>query len=629
MDAQLVVDALCNAGFDPEWKRVETESDFLAALRDPPDIILCDYALPMFDGLQALKLLRGSGSNVPLIIVSGTIGEETAVATMKHGAADYLLLKKHRLARLGSAVSHVLEQSRSRRQHQQAEEALRQSEARFAKAFRSNPAAMCITTIKDGRFIEVNERYEDLSGYSRRELIGRTAVELAFWNDPAEGALLVERLRNHSFVRDHETQFRRQSGRVLDVLISMELIEFPGEQEPVLISMFADVTGQKALETRLLRAQRMESIGTLASGVAHDLNNVLGQIMMSVSLLRRDMAAEQREEFISTIERSAERGAEIVKQVLTFGRGVEGERKPLSVDVLVNELIKMLGGTFPKHIAIENSIGAGIWPVIGDATQLHQVLLNLCINARDAMPDGGRLQLQAANVDFGASHASLLPEAKPGPYVLLEVSDTGCGIPPDIADRIFDPFFTTKEMGEGTGLGLSTAHGIVKSHDGVIRVTAPLGKGTTFQVYLPASPDREVPADAIRVEIPKGNDEVVLVVDDEAGVRDAVRLILESAGYRVLLAADGAEALAMFAQNIGSIAAVLTDLTLPYLDGGALIRVLRNMGRGLPIIVSTGLGESGLAKLKAMGGATVLHKPYGSDMLLRTLHGALHPTAPP
>jgi signal transduction histidine kinase/CheY-like chemotaxis protein len=397
-----------------------------------------------------------------------------------------------------------------------------------------------------------------------------------------------------------------------------------GEPKSVL-SINTDITEQKDLEARLLRAQRMESIGTLASGVAHDLNNVLGPIMMSVSLLRRELTAEQREEFISTIELSAERGAEIVKQVFTFGRGLEGEKKPLSVDVLIKELMKILSGTFPKNITVDSSIGAGIWPVIGDATQFHQVLLNLCVNARDAMPDGGSLQLHAANLNFDAN---ILPEVRPGPYVLLEVSDTGRGIPPEITDRIFDPFFTTKEMGKGTGLGLSTAHGIVKSHGGVIHVTTQLGQGTTFQVYLPASPNCEVPADAIRAHVPAGNNEVVLVVDDEAGVRDAARLILETAGYRVLLAADGAEALATFGQNFGSVAAMLTDLTLPHLDGASLIRIVHTMAPDLPIIASTGLGERAhLANLKWIGATTVLHKPYGGDILLRTLHDALHPAA--
>ena len=244
-------------------------------------------------------------------------------------------------------------------------------------------------------------------------------------------------------------------------------------------------------------------------------------------------------------------------------------------------------------------------------------------------PDGGRLRLSAANLDLDASYASMLPEATPGPHVLLEVSDTGSGIPPEIVERIFDPFFTTKGVGKGTGLGLSTVLGIVKSHGGFIQVNTQPGKGTTFQIYLPASPDRKAaPAEASRAQIPEGHGELVLVVDDEASVRDAARLVLETGGYRVLLACDGTEALAVFAMNSGSVAAVLTDIMMPFMDGVALIRALRTMAPDLPIIASTGLGEkTQLAELKAMGVETVLNKPFGADTLLRTIHDALHPTA--
>jgi len=609
MDAELILDELCNAGFDPQWKRVETEEGFLAHLQEPWHIILSDYWMPQFDGMRAIQLLRKSGSEVPLILVSGTIGEETAVAAIKHGATDYLL--KDRLARLGPAVNRALEQSRLSRERQLAGEALRQSEARFAKAFQSNPAAMCITTVEEGRFIEVNERYQELFGYSRKELLGRSSLKLALWANPAERASLVERLQTQGFVRDHESLFRRKNGEILEALISMELIDFPGEQEPVLISMFADITQrkrseeqlreqasmldqtgdaiivrrfhdrkitfwskgaerlygwtvaeameqdigtlvcvdphgpdeiraalltteewrgetdhktksgrqlivhsratlvrdaggepksvlsintditeQKDLEARLLRAQRMESLGTLACGVAHDLNNILAPITTSVSLLRCDLTEEQREGFVSNIELSAERGAEVVRQILTFARGVEGERKPVAMDALILRLVKIVGGTFPKNIAVEGSVGADLWRVIGDATQFHQVLLNLCVNARDAMPEGGRLRLQAANVELADGCACLAPEVRPGSYVLIEVTDTGSGIPPEVADRIFEPFFTTKEIGKGTGLGLSTVHGIVKSHGGVIRVKSQVGQGTTFRVYLPACLDQ-------------------------------------------------------------------------------------------------------------------------------------------
>ncbi|OYW30924.1 MAG: hypothetical protein B7Z47_02645, partial [Chthoniobacter sp. 12-60-6] len=253
---------------------------------------------------------------------------------------------------------------------------------------------------------------------------------------------------------------------------------------------FHDITERKKLEAQFLRAQRMESIGTLASGVAHDLNNILTPIMMSVAVLRLGMSEEKRSGLCDTIEMSAARGAQIVKQVLAFGRGLEGERHPLQIEMLLTEMEQMIRSTFPKDITVECVNPPHLGLVLGDATQLHQVLLNLCVNARDAMPEGGRLRLSAASLDIDTSYASMLPDMAPGPHVLLEVSDTGGGIPPEVLERIFDPFFTTKEIGKGTGLGLSTVHGIVKSHGGLLKVVTALGKGTTFQIYLPAAPDQ-------------------------------------------------------------------------------------------------------------------------------------------
>jgi CheY-like chemotaxis protein len=275
-------------------------------------------------------------------------------------------------------------------------------------------------------------------------------------------------------------------------------------------------------------------------------------------------------------------------------------------------------------------IEPGLRPMVGDATQMHQILLNLCINARDAMPGGGKLRLSARNLVIDKSYASMMPSTTPGPHVLLEVSDNGSGIPPGIVERIFDPFFTTKAIGQGTGLGLSTVLGIVKNHWGHINVTSAPGRGTTFQIYLPASVAHgEIPnASGLDACPPDGHGETILVVDDEAAVRGAAQTVLEMHGYRVLLAAEGTEALAVFAKNSAAIAAVLTDLMMPHMDGVALVRALRKMKPGVPMIASTGLGEKArLAALKALGVETVLNKPYKADTLMRTIHDALHPTA--
>ncbi|MDB6006692.1 MAG: hypothetical protein JWR15_3679 [Prosthecobacter sp.] len=389
---------------------------------------------------------------------------------------------------------------------------------------------------------------------------------------------------------------------------------------------FHDITERKKLEAQFLRAQRMESVGTLASGVAHDLNNILTPIMMSMAVLRMKISDEKRASLFDTIEASALRGAQIVKQVLTFGRGLDGEKHPLQLEMLIQEVEQMIRSTFPKDITVENAIEPQLWLVLGDATQLHQVLLNLCVNARDAMPTGGRLRLSATNLDIDVSYASMLPEIAPGPHVLLEVNDTGSGIPPEILERIFDPFFTTKGVGKGTGLGLSTVHGIVKGHGGLLKVVSAPGKGTTFQIYLPAAPAREATADADSLAPPPtGHGELVLVVDDESAIADAARTVLEANGYRVLLASDGAEALAVFSLNSNEIAVVLTDVMMPVMNGVLFLRTLRKMSVGVPVIGSTGLAEKKhLDELKTLNIASVLRKPYNADMLLRTLHGVLH-----
>jgi CheY-like chemotaxis protein len=295
--------------------------------------------------------------------------------------------------------------------------------------------------------------------------------------------------------------------------------------------------------------------------------------------------------------------------------------------MLMDEMEQMIRSTFPKDIALECVKAPQLWLVLGDATQLHQVLLNLCVNARDAMPEGGSLRLSAANLELDASYASMLSEATPGPYVVLEVSDTGTGIPPDVLERIFDPFFTTKGVGKGTGLGLSTVHGIVKSHGGLLKVITEPGQGTTFRIYLPAAPDQQAVADAASLAPPPaGHGELVLVVDDEAAITRTACTVLEANGYRVLLAGDATEALVLFTEHAQEVALVLTDIMMPIMSGVLFLRTLRKIKADVPVVASTGLyDQAQLATMKELGIETVLHKPYSSNTLLRTLHGVLLP----
>jgi two-component system, cell cycle sensor histidine kinase and response regulator CckA len=391
-----------------------------------------------------------------------------------------------------------------------------------------------------------------------------------------------------------------------------------------ILAIDTDVTERKKLEQQFLRAQRMESIGTLAGGIAHDLNNVLAPILMSIELLRLELERQEKDEILDTIESSARRGAEMVGQVLSFARGVEGRRLSVQVKHLVRDVAKIASETFPRNIEIRAEVPSNLPPVLGDPTQIHQVLLNLSVNARDAMPRGGTLTFSAQNVVLDDQYAGLSPEAKPGRHVLIQVEDTGTGIAPEILEKVFDPFFTTKEPGKGTGLGLSTSLAIVRSHGGFIRAYSEPGTGSRFRVYLPATESTTELAPVADVVLPRGNGEVVLVVDDEASVRHITRQTLEAFGYRVILAGDGAEALAVYASRRTEIALVLTDMMMPVMDGPATIRVLTKMDPSVRIIAASGLTANGSVTRVANSGVRhFLPKPYTAETLLRTVREVL------
>jgi signal transduction histidine kinase/CheY-like chemotaxis protein len=393
------------------------------------------------------------------------------------------------------------------------------------------------------------------------------------------------------------------------------------------VVMHVDITERKKLEHQFLRAQRLESIGTLASGIAHDLNNVLAPIMMSLELLKMRVPDPASMKLLSILESSVQHGSEMVRQVLSFGRGVEGLKLEVQVGNLIADLEKTIKDTFVKNIVVRTIISHGLRTVLGDPTQLHQVLLNLCVNARDAMPNGGTLTLSAENVHFDEQYAALDREAKPGFYILVQVEDTGTGIAPEVIEKIFDPFFTTKELGKGTGLGLSTTMTIVRSHSGFLHLDSEVGKGTKFQVYLPVHTKPSEAAVAVAVpELPRGKGELILVIDDEASVREITKHTLEAFGYRVMLASDGSEAVAIYAGRVTEFAAVLTDMMMPVMDGPATIQVLLRINPKAKIIGASGLSASAhVAKVTALGVTHFLPKPYTAETLLGTLRKLLEP----
>lgn len=377
-----------------------------------------------------------------------------------------------------------------------------------------------------------------------------------------------------------------------------------------------------------MRTQRLESIGTLAAGVAHDLNNAIAPIMMGIELLKQQYPDEPQ--IVDMFESSAKHAADMVRQLMTFAKGAEGERVALPPGRLVQELERLIHGSFPKNIQLMVKCDPKLPKVLGDATQLHQVLLNLCVNARDAMPHGGTLTLEAHRKEIDAFYARSVSGAKPGSYVTLQVHDTGTGIPPEIIDRIFDPFFTTKVPDKGTGLGLSTVMGIVKGHKGFLHVYSQPGQGSTFTVYLPAAQTGDDTEHLSKTTTEfRGNGETILFVDDEPSVRETARAVLLRLNFRPLTATDGMDALIQSAQHRSELNAIITDLHMPHMDGLQFVRMIRRMLPELPIGVATGRMEDELAtQFKSLGVLERLDKPFTEGQLANALKKLLTPAAP-
>jgi len=479
---------------------------------------------------------------------------------------------------------------------------------------------------REGRYLFVNAATAKFFGRSKEEVIGRDDSEF-FGVEEARLLRVADRqVMDSGEARTSEERLTLEGTRRVFSAIKAPYRDQSGRIVGT-IGISRDITDQKNLEAQFLRAQRMESIGTLAGGIAHDLNNVLAPILMSIELLKMDESAPDKLEILATIESSARRGGEMVRQVLSFARGVEGQKVPLSVKPILKDIEKVANDTFLKSIDLRCEIEPELWMVEGDPTQLHQVLLNLAVNARDAMPQGGLLRLSARNEVLDEHYAAMNLEASAGPYVVLEVEDSGYGMPPEVVDRVFEPFFTTKETGKGTGLGLSTSLAIVRGHGGFVRVYSEPRNGTRFRVYLPAlvADAREV-VEQQRVELPRGQGETVLLVEDELAVREIARQTLESYGYEVLAASDGAEATAVFAMERERIDVVLTDMMMPNMDGPAAIQVMKRIDPEVRIVATSGLGEGGMiGKAASLGVKHFLSKPYTADALLRTLREIFGP----
>lgn len=464
-----------------------------------------------------------------------------------------------------------------------------------------------------------NDSATRIYGWRADEAIGKTTMGLLY-QDPSAFLRAHQQLLEKGEWFGELHQVDRQGNHLLvEVRWTLLHDEIAGAER--VLSINTDVTERKRLEAQFMRAQRLESIGTLAGGIAHDLNNVLAPILLSLGMLKRKTNSPVEQKLLTTLESSAQRGADMVRQVLSFARGVDGERVVVDVGQVVRDLENLIRETFDRSIQFTVAIGDNLSPVLGDPTQIHQVILNLCVNARDAMPEGGTLEIAVSSVQIDSPFASMDLVAEPGIYVVLSVSDTGVGIPPDVRERIFDPFFTTKDVGKGTGLGLSTVQAVVKSHGGFINVYSEVGKGTEFKVYLPALEDQSSrESEAQSVSLPYSNGELVLVIDDEPAIRQITQQTLESFGYRVLTAEDGAEALSIYAKYQRDISIVLTDMMMPGMDGFALIEALRARNPAVKVVAASGLADADkVTKASRIGVSYFLQKPYTTESLLKAL----------
>jgi len=477
----------------------------------------------------------------------------------------------------------------------------------------------------DGKILFWNKSAELLYGWKHDETIDRNVTPLIY----ADASVFEEANRQvlqHGEWSGEIRQFTKDR-RELNVEAHWTLLRDKNGLPKSVLAINTDITEKKAIEAQLARAQRIESIGTLAGGIAHDLNNILTPILTSIELLKLMEDNPRARHILETIETNSRRGADIVRQVLSFARGISGKRLEIQPKRLLKDIETLVNDSFPENIRLALALPKDSWPVLGDPAQLHQLLLNLSVNARDAMPGGGTLRISAENVVLDVARVAKFPNARPGRYVAITVADSGQGISPEAMDKIFEPFFTTKEIGKGTGLGLSSVVAIARSHEGFVDVHSEPGHGTRFTVYLPVTevvPAPKLTDSGTLASFPRGQGELILVVDDEPSILTVTCDTLESFGYRTLTARDGAEAVGLYQEHADEVAVVLTDMTMPVMDGPATIRTLLTLNPEAKIIASSGFMTNERAYKASMANHKYfLPKPYTAEKLLKTVRAIL------
>ena len=617
-DAELLTRELRKAGFAAECARVQTAAELTKSLdRGPWDLIVGDNSMPGFSGREALALVRARGFDIPFIFVSGTMGEDLAASALEAGAGD--ALAKGDLRRLVPVIRRELREAAERR-------ALRDTEAAYSTLVEQAPLGIYRST-PSGRFISANPALARILGYDSAEAVLALDMSRDVYADPDERRRLVEQdTYTNQVYEELEATWKKKDGTRIRVQLSVRANRDAEGRVEFYEAFARDITSQRQLEAQLAQSQKMEAIGRLAGGVAHDFNNLLTVILSYSELLLEDLPAGSTDrDDVAQIRKAAQGASELTRQLLAFSRQQVLEPKVIDLNAAVTGIEKLLGRVLREDVKLRCALGPDTGTIKVDPGQLEQVLMNLAVNARDAMPNGGLLTIETANVDLDAAYLEGHALAKPGNYVMLAVTDTGVGMDAETQARIFEPFFTTKDIGKGTGLGLATVQGIVQQSGGFIWVYSEPDHGTVFKIYLPRVDEPVSQAESVVGEDLRGT-ETVLVAEDMAAVRAVTRQMLERYGYTVLEAADGMAALGVAAGFNGHIHLLLTDVVMPDLSGRDLAAQLQALRPDMKVVYMSGYTDDAVVRHGILEeGIAYLQKPFTPASLARKVRGVLGP----
>jgi len=621
-DFELTLQHLQSSGFQVEHTRAENEKEFCAALQAKDfDVVLSEYRVATWTGLQAVLELRKMGKEIPFLLVTEALGEEAAVECIKQGATDYIL--KENLSRLPSALTRALAEKALQDENARGQEALRLSEARNRDLV-ENSAYGIFRVAVDGSFLDANPTLLRITGCASTADLMALNLARDIFRFPEQYAQLTSACRQNGQVHGTEAEWRRRDGGLLTVRMNVRQLSTPGHAGGLEV-IAEDVTELRAVERQLRQAQKFEAIGQLAGGIAHDFNNVVGAILGWAELgFEQNRDNPQAAERFTRIREQAERAAALTRELLAFARRQVLQPRAVDLNTVAGGLVSFLDKVIGRDIEFK-FLSAPLDSVKADPTQIEQVLMNICLNARDAMPQGGRLVIETEMVELDDAYCHFYPYVLPGRYAVISVSDTGIGMDAETRERIFEPFFTTKERGKGTGMGLATAYGIVKQHGGFIHVYSEPGHGSLFRVYVPVLQDAPLEGGGEKAPPPSlaqiRGTETILLAEDHGSVREMARQGLLSLGYRVLSAADGQEALELCSHETPALAVL--DVIMPKLGGPATAARLLQTLPDLPIVFTSGYSPDATDVPTEGGKARYLQKPYSPTTLGRLVRETL------